>query len=472
MWTYDEALEYLYGFINYEIRREVRYAPEVMSLERPLRLLEAAGNPHRQYPIIHITGTKGKGSVGAYCLAALRSAGQRAGLYSSPHLQDFRERFRINDDLIPRETFAAILADLKPVIDQMPDLTWFEITTALAMLYFARERVDAVVLEVGLGGRLDATNIVTPLVSVITSLSYDHTHLLGNTLAQIAGEKAGIIKPGVPVVSAPQEQEAAEVLERVAAERGSPLIVVGRDWQVTAGLSTIQGQEFQAGPAGAMRSYWTPLIGPHQAINGAVALAALDQARRGGLDLPASLVSDGRLEADWPGRFEIVNGDPPMVLDAAHNEASAICLREALDEVFPTRRGRALVFGASADKDVAGMFRSLLPAIDHLVLAQAEHPRALPADELAAQAKAAGFTGTVEEMPVVGEALSRARDLAGSEGLVVVTGSLFIVGEVRDILGLRPGHAVNRLAGEQQVVREPAVHPEHWPAQGKSTQVP
>jgi len=232
MWSYEEALDYLYSFVNYEIRREVRYAPEVMNLDRPVALLAQLDNPHRDYPIIHITGTKGKGSVGAYCLAALQAAGLRAGLYSSPHLQDFRERFRINESMIDPDTLTELLAEIKPLAARIDGLTWFELITVLALLYFARQQVDAVILEVGLGGRLDATNVVTPLVSVITSLSYDHMHLLGNTLAQIAAEKAGIIKPGVPVVSAPQPPEAAEVLAAVAAERGAPLTVIGRDWLI------------------------------------------------------------------------------------------------------------------------------------------------------------------------------------------------------------------------------------------------
>jgi len=441
MWTYQEALDYLYSFTNYEVRREVRYAPEVMNLDRPNQLLAAVGNPHRSYPVIHITGTKGKGSVGAYCLAALQAAGLRVGLYSSPHLQEFRERFRVNDSMIGEDELAALLAVLKPAADAIPGLTWFELTTALGFLYFQRQGVDVLVAEVGLGGRLDATNVVTPLVSVITSLSYDHTHLLGNTLAEIATEKAGIIKPGVPVVSAPQADEAAAVLEAVAAERGSPLIVIGRYWEVVPGHSTRQGQRFLAGPAGQLREYWTPLAGRHQAINGAVALAALTVVRERGLPLPPALVDGGKLQANWPGRFEIVGDAPVVVLDAAHNGASAECLRDTVLELFPDRAARVLVFGASADKDVAGMFRALLPVVDHLVLTHADHPRALDVESLAAEARAVGFNGQVEQIPAVAGALEQARLLAGPAGVVVLTGSLFVVGEARNALGLAVGRA-------------------------------
>jgi dihydrofolate synthase/folylpolyglutamate synthase len=442
LWSYQEALDYLYSFIDYEVRREVRYAPEVMNLDRPLTLLAGLGNPQQAYPIVHITGTKGKGSVGAYCLAALRAAGLRTGLYSSPHLQDFRERFRIDNSMIDPDLLTVLLAEIKPVADTIPGLTWFELTTALAFLYFARQKVDAVVLEVGLGGRLDATNVVTPLVSVITSLSYDHTHLLGHTLAEIAVEKAGIIKPGVPVISAPQPPEAADVLARIAAERGAPLTVIGQDWRFQTGRTTRFGQDFLASPEGEpLRRYATPLLGEHQVLNAVVALAALDAAARGGLTIPAMVREGGPLNANWPGRFEIVNERPWMILDAAHNGASAECLRETLLSVFPEARPRVMVFGASSDKDITGMFHALLPEIDHLLLAQAVHPRALEADSLAAKATEVGYAGSVEQIPVVDEALRRAQELVGPGGLILVTGSLFIVGEARDFCGLTPGQA-------------------------------
>ncbi|MBN1965002.1 MAG: bifunctional folylpolyglutamate synthase/dihydrofolate synthase, partial [Anaerolineae bacterium] len=417
-WTYEAAIDYLYSFIDYEVRREVRYAPDVMNLDRPLALLEGLGNPQQHYAVIHITGTKGKGSVGANCFAALKAAGLRAGLYSSPHLQDFRERFRAGDGYMSQEEFTELLAEIKPVVDRSEGLTWFEITTALAFLYFARLGLDAVVTEVGLGGRLDATNVVSPAVSVITSLSYDHMHLLGNTLAEIAAEKAGIIKPGVPVVSAPQQPEAEAVLRRIAAERGAPLIIVGQDWQYEFGATDRCGQAFKAAPTGApLHDYWTPLIGHHQVINGVVALAALDVVRQAGLPLPPEVVAAGLRRVDWPGRFEIVSDDPWLVFDAAHNGASASCLRETLQAVFPDASRVVVLFGASADKDVHGMFTALLPAVDDLLLVQAVHPRALSPDELAAQVEAVGYTGNVERIPVISEALARARELAGADGV-------------------------------------------------------
>lgn len=438
--TYSDALDYLYSFVNWEVERHMRYAPEVMTLERPRAVLRALGDPHRAYPVIHITGTKGKGSVGAMCASVLRASGLKAALYSSPHLQDYRERFRINDTLISPEDFTALVNQLRPIVDTIPDITWFEVTTALGFLYFAQQQVDIAVVEVGLGGRLDATNVVTPVVSVITSLSYDHTYLLGDSLASIAREKAGIIKPGVPVVSAPQPPEALAVLEQVTADCESPLVLVGRDWTFAAGRGTINGEWFQAGPAGgAVASYCTALAGEHQALNGTVALAALQCVAEAGITVTADGIRRGFEQVDWPGRLEVVQREPLLVLDAAHNGESALRLRAALDTLF-SRRPLVLIFGASADKDVTGMFKALLPAVDVMIAAQAVHPRALDPVMIEEKARETGFAGPVYQIPDVGEALRHAETVAGPAGMVLTTGSLFIVGEVRTVCGLPAGH--------------------------------
>ncbi len=446
--TYSDALDYLYGFVNWEIERHMRYAPEVMTLDRPRAVLRALGDPHRAYPVIHITGTKGKGSVGAMCASALRASGLKVGLYSSPHLQDYRERFRINNELISPEDFTALVSQLRPIVDEIPGITWFEVTTALGFLYFAQQQVDVAVIEVGLGGRLDATNVVMPVVSVITSLSYDHMHLLGDSLASIAREKAGIIKPGVPVVSAPQPAEALAVVERVAADCDSPLVLVGRDWTFVAERGTLSGEWFRAGPqGGAMASYFTALTGEHQALNGAVALATLHCVAQAGIPVTSDGIRRGLERVDWPGRLEVIERTPLLVLDAAHNGESALRLRAALDSLF-TQRPLALIFGASEDKDVTGMFRALLPTVDILYAAQAVHPRALAPSVIEAQAREAGFAGPVCQIPDVGEALQRAETAVGPNGMVLTTGSLFIVGEVRTVCGLPAGHVVRAAVGD------------------------
>jgi dihydrofolate synthase/folylpolyglutamate synthase len=445
--SYSDAIDYLYGYINWEIERHVRYSPEAMTLERPRAVLAAFDNPQDRYPVIHITGTKGKGSVGAMCAAALQASGLRTGLYSSPHLQDFRERFRINNELISTDDFTAMVNKIRPVIEATPDITWFEVTTALAFVYFAEKKVDAAVIEVGLGGRLDATNVVTPVVSVITSLSYDHMHLLGDSLASIAREKAGIIKPGIPVVSAPQPPEGLDVLVEIAAERHAPLTLVGRDWLYTPGVDSWNGQQFWASKVNQVPElYCTALPGEHQALNAAVALAALDHASQAGVPVTLPGIRRGFKHVDWPGRLEVIRRSPLLVLDAAHNAASARRLAAALVELFP-QRPLALIFGASADKDVSGMFDALLPQVDYLITSQAVHTRALSPAEITAVARQSGYTGPIEEIPAAADALRCATELVGPEGLICTTGSLFIIGEMRTVCGLPAGHVTRESAG-------------------------
>ncbi|MCB9437532.1 MAG: bifunctional folylpolyglutamate synthase/dihydrofolate synthase [Anaerolineales bacterium] len=433
--SYSDALDTLYSFINYELKRQDRYSPDVMTLERPLRLLELMGNPHQRYPTVHLTGTKGKGSVGAMTAAILQASGYKVGLYSSPHLQDFRERFQINQQMVSQEDVAQIVYDLKPLFEAVEELTWFEVTTALAFEYFARQGVDIAVIEVGLGGRLDATNVVRPVVSIITSLSYDHTHLLGNSLASIAAEKGGIIKHGVPLVSAPQDLEALEVLERICQERQAPMTLVGREWPYTSYPVELTGQRVVANGI----EYRTPLIGQHQAINTAVVTAAIEHVRQAGIAVPETAAHEGLASVSWPGRLEIVQQNPALVFDAAHNRASARCLREALQSLFG-ERPLTLVFGAKGDKDIVGMMDELLPYVDHLVITQAIDSRAEGTDTLVAIAHQTGYTGPITVQPVVGEAVQFA--LANTKGMVCVTGSLYVVGEARTVLGLQPGKAI------------------------------
>lgn len=443
---YDNALDYLYSLINYEVQRPERYAPDVVSLDRPRALLAALGDPQEAYPVVHLTGTKGKGSVSAFTASALQAAGLRVGLYTSPHLQDFRERFRVNNALIEPDMLAELVEQVRPAVATIPGLTWFEVVTAIAFLYFARVRVDVAVVEVGLGGRLDATNVLrAPLVSTITSLSYDHTALLGNTLAEIAFEKAGIIKPGVPVVSAPQAPEALAVVERVAAERNAPLRVVGRNARFEAGAGDEYGQSFEVSLGGqAPHTYWTPLLGAHQALNATVAIATLDRVRAAGLPVDERAVHAGLRLVNWPGRLEVVRRAPWLVLDVAHNGASAERLREALSGIFLARRPGArviLVFGAFRDKDVPAMYHALLPIADQLVLMQANNPRAFGVEELTDLARQSGYQGRIEALPAAHDALAFAESSARPDDLICVTGSFSVVGEVRSVLGLPPARA-------------------------------
>ncbi|MCC7359343.1 MAG: bifunctional folylpolyglutamate synthase/dihydrofolate synthase [Anaerolineales bacterium] len=447
MLTYDEALDFLYSFVDYGQVRAEKYSPEVFSLARMVGFVRALGDPQRRYPVIHVAGTKGKGSVAALCASALRAGGYRTGFYTSPHLNDFCERVQVNGTYIPRGALAEIVSEFQALAPHHPGVTTFELSTALAFVYFARQNVDVAVMEVGLGGRLDATNVVEPLVSVISSLSFDHTYLLGNTLAEIATEKGGIIKPGVPVVTAAQPPEALAALEQIAAERGAPLESVGRDWHHRALQHSLEMQRYEvwseeeqrqlnalraAGHAVAWRptQLELPLLGRHQVENATLAYAALQAARRAGLPLTAGALAAGFRQVVWPGRFEVLRRAPYVVVDGAHNADSARRLAATVREYFPHQPVR-LIFGASSDKDVAGMLAELLaPAVGviQVILTQAVHPRALEPEALAALARPAGVP--VETAASVEAALARALAAAGPEDVVLAAGSLFVVAEV------------------------------------------
>lgn len=444
---YQQTLDYLYSFVDYSLTKAVRYSPEQFNLKRMQDFVHALGDPQNTYPILHIAGTKGKGSTSAMCASVLQAAGYRVGLYTSPHLVDYVERIQINRQPIHHEDLIQLVEDNKPIIENHPHLTTFEITTGLAFLYFARQNVDAAVIEVGLGGRLDASNVVLPVVSVITSLSYDHTQFLGDTLAEIAGEKAGIIKPGVPVVLSPQKDEARHVIERIARERGSPLIQVGRDYLFAQQSHSLNGgQTMLVWPAseqalvdefiesGGMTE-WEPLrlnlslLGYHQIENAATAYAALHAFRARALPFSDTAIRQGFSEVFWPGRFEILQRNPPIVLDCAHNRDSALKLRLALDDYYPGKPV-IMVFGASEDKDIAGMFAELLPRVFQVIATRSFHPRSIEPEKLVELAHHYGRPAKIVQD--VEEALQEAIRLAAGEALVLVTGSIFVAAGARD----------------------------------------
>lgn len=424
--AYNLALDYLYSFVDYSLKKASELARADFNLERMFALLEELGNPHRAYPVIHVAGTKGKGSTCALAAAALTAGGFRTGLYTSPHLQDFVERIQVDDRPVSHAGLVDLVEQVRPAVARIPHLTTFEITTALAFLYFAQQKVDAAVIEVGLGGRLDATNVVVPRVSVITSLSYDHMAVLGNTLTLIAGEKAGIIKPGVPVVSAPQEAEALAVIERTAQERGCPLTLVGRDVFFEAGEHSLDGQSFTLSEAGGRRAaFRIPLLGRHQVVNAATAWAAL---RASGLALDEDAIRRGFAAVRWPARFQVVRREPPVVLDSAHNADSFEKLAQTLDDYFPDRPV-TLIFGSSEDKDLAGMLHALGRRLRQVIATRADHPRALAAEAILERARQMGVR--CEAVVPVEAALARALDESGADGLVLSAGSMFVTAEVK-----------------------------------------
>lgn len=434
--AYQQALDFLYATINFEEKPADRYQASKLDPSRTVRLLSLFGEPHLQYPTVHIAGTKGKGSVAAMCAAALRACGLRVGLFTSPHLRDVRERIRI---LTPQDArgwigkpdFVNLMKRVEEQFAVVPGLTWFEIMTGIAFRYFADQHVDIAVVEVGLGGRLDTTNVLTPLVSVITSLSLDHTALLGDTLAHIAYEKGGIIKEGVPVVCAPQDDEALAVLRGIAAGKASRLILVGDDWRYKGRSRHLN---IISSPAGSFvpadTHFLVALAGDHQLENATVALAALDVIKEEVPALTLAAAARGLANVKWEGRLQTVYAaatKPTFVVDAAHNEDSAAKLAAALAADFDYD-DLYFIFGAPEDKEIAKMMRLLFPLAKGVIVSAADHPRATSPERLAEIARSLGFVAVPESSPA--GALRRAFAQASAADLICACGSIIFIGDL------------------------------------------
>lgn len=449
---YQEALAYLQSLTDYEKKTGYSYSPEIFDLRRPRALLALLGNPQERFPSVVVAGTKGKGSTSAMVASILRASGRRVGLYSQPHLHSFRERIRVDGELISRTELAGAIQETARAMERFPSLhpelgmpTSYEVATAAALLYFADQRPDLAVLEVGLGGRLDAVNVVSPLVSVITPISLDHTQLLGNSLAEIAAEKAGIIKEGGVVVSAGQPEEAMEVIRRVALERGARLVVAAsqireEDAPEPAnhpnGAARPRRERSDAvvgGPSGSSYRVRIPLLGSHQLSNAATAIAVVEELARRGFPADQPAVEEGLRRVEWPGRLEIVSREPLVVVDGAHNGDSARKLAAALEKEFVYRR-LLLVLGTSADKDLEGIISALAPAASAVVATRSRHARAADPARIAELARL--HCPMVEIAQDVPSAIARALAMAAPRDLVCVTGSLFIVADARDHFGL------------------------------------
>ena len=431
---YKQALDYLYSFVDYSLKHSSELAKADFNLDRMFALMESLGNPQNKYPIIHVAGTKGKGSTSALCAAGLGAARYRTGLYTSPHLLDYVERIQINGEPISHQQLVDLIEEIKPYVAKIEKLTTFEITTALAFMAFAKYDVNAAVFEVGLGGRLDATNVITPKVSVITSLSYDHTAVLGDTLTLIAGEKAGIIKQGVPVVSSSQKDEALAVLERVARQNESELTLIGRDVKFELLESSLEGQSLtiddgqstmMVNGSSSIVKLKIPLLGAHQLENAATAYTAL---KVSGIPITNEQIQKGFSQVQWRARFEVVRRDPPVIFDSAHNQDSFEKLSETLQTYFPDMMVY-LIFGASEDKNIPGMFAELKSKIKKIIITRADHPRALEAERIQQLAEQAGVES--EAAVPVKSALARALELSSKDGSIVLSaGSMFVTAEV------------------------------------------
>lgn len=436
--AYQEALDWIYSWIDFSMKRHVDDAHRFFKLDRMNKLMALLDLPQNSFPSIHIAGTKGKGSTASFCACALEDSGYKVGLYTSPHLEEFNERIRVNGQCIDKQSVVELCEQLKPLTELVPELTTFELTTALAFLYFQREAVDIAVIEVGLGGRLDATNVITPLVSVITSISYDHTAVLGNTLTEIAFEKGGIIKDERPLVMAPQYPEAQAELLRLTTEHQAQLVPVENAYHFQAIGHTLKAQQMRISSRDPQSKSLVhdpltlslPLLGYHQIENASTALAALDVLYQKGYAIPREALQSGFARVNWPARFEMLRETPPIIADSAHNGDSMQKLRQSIDEYFPDLPF-VLVFGSSNDKLIDAMLQAILPRVESVICTQSQHPRAMPPQELAEHMRF--YKRPIEICPTAEEALARALELANDQKGILITGSIFIAAAARAI---------------------------------------
>lgn len=449
MSDYAAALEWLLSLPDWERKPGARASHESLYLERPAALLDMLGRPQTRFRSILVAGTKGKGSTAAMLESILRAAGYKTGFYSQPHLHTYRERIRVNGDLISPHAFVEEITSLQSLVSQLAlthrhleSFTTFEVTTALALEYFARLGVELAVLEVGLGGRLDATNVVDAELSLITPISYDHTAILGNTLAQIAREKGGIIKPGNPILTATQPPDALAELEHIAAERHAPMGLAGRDW-IWLGQHdtfTVAGSPREGLWSETWRHFdlHVPLRGVHQLENAALAVAAVEVAKQQGrLKIEDSAVAAGLGATQWSGRLEVLqerDGEHPLIIaDGAHNGDSAEKLVAALRFHFQFER-LWLVLAVLSDKHLHAIAAPFTGIAAHAWTVQTRHPRSRRGDRLAAELEPFGLGA--EPAQNTAAAIESARASASARDLICITGSLSVVAEAREAFGL------------------------------------
>ena len=418
---YDEALEFLYSFIDYERNSKWKYDSDHFDLNRIEIFLSALDNPHKKGWFVHIAGTNGKGSVAAMIASALVESGYKTGLYTSPHLISFRERIKINGSMISESDVVEGVRRIKGTEQFLDDLTFFEIWTGLAFDYFARKKVDVSVIEVGIGGKLDTTNVVLPALSVITSISMDHRGKLGDTIEKVAKEKAGIIKPGIPVLSAPQDENVTKVIEDKAKESGVQLIMVGNDVKYSIDNNRIS----YSGLNWEINNLLIPLAGSFQHENAAVALTALEMLSSQGYRMTTESAQRGIENVQWPGRLQTVAVKPEIIVDGACNIEAMMKVRDYL--LQKKVKGKIVaVVGMCSDKDVRDVLEIIGQAASQFVFTQADNPRAINAHAFAKLYR--GKNNIVETDPV--KAVKSAISMAGTNGIVIVTGSLYLVGEI------------------------------------------
>lgn len=440
----EAVVRWLLDRVDVERINPSRVDADTLKLDRMHRLAALLDDPHRAVRTVHVAGTKGKGSTCEMTAACLEACGYTVGVYTSPHLIDIRERVRINRRNIGEEAFVRCgqrVADAAAnLTEQDGTPTFFELITALAFVHFAEQAVDVAVIETGLGGRLDSTNIVTPEVTAITSISLDHTQILGDTVEKIAAEKAGIFKPGVPAVSAPQADGVVEVLRRAAEATGAPFGVVGKDidasWRFDARNNLGPHHRISlVSPRNEFDHLLVPLRGEHQAVNCAVALSILDKLCERGFKTPATRVTKGLATVRMPGRMERVWERPRIIADGAHNAESVRCLMKALS-AHETYDSLVVIFGCAADKDIQGMLHEVGLAADKVIFTKTTgNARACEPEQLQRRLSDEGKMS--QTAPDVAEAINLAARAVGREDLILITGSLHLVGEAKKRLAER-----------------------------------
>ncbi|MBL8765038.1 MAG: bifunctional folylpolyglutamate synthase/dihydrofolate synthase [Phycisphaerae bacterium] len=443
--THAQALAYLARRTDFERQNPVRIGPDAFKLDRMRALLEALGNPQDGVRCVHVAGTKGKGSTCEMAASCLEGCGYTVGIYTSPHLLDVRERIRINRERIAEPDFGracgAVAAAAERIARKHGEATFFEVLTAMGLLHFAEQAVDVAVIEVGLGGRLDSTNVIVPEVAAVTSISLDHTQLLGDTVEKIAVEKAGIFKPGVPALTIQQDKGVVEAMRGVAERVGAPFQVVGG---AGSDIDFSFRFEYQAGlgpharvcvttPRSNFEHLPVPLKGEHQALNCGLALAILDKLGERGFNITESGVTRGLERTTLPGRFELAWSSPRILLDGAHNPASIKCLVKAIGANLPYD-SMVVVFGCCSDKDIPGMLRTIATGADKVIFTRASgNRRAASPGELARRYVEAGgkMSQIAESLPAALELAARA---VARDDLICVTGSFYLVGEAKRYL--------------------------------------
>jgi len=434
--TFATAVRYLSERVNIERMRVVSYDEATFKLDRVRQLLEALGNPHEQIRTVHIAGTLGKGSTAAMIASMLQGCGHGVGLYTSPHLIDTRERVAINGQLIRRSDFTSLMKQVAMAAAKQPDEpTFFELLTAMAFLYFAQEAVDIAIIETGLGGRLDATNVITPEVTVITQIDYDHKKILGDTLAKIATEKAGILKRGVPALTVEQDPEVEAVLRKTAEELSAPLRILNKDIEFSCrfGTSDNLGPHTRICVLTDTMQFMhlpVPLPGEHQAINCGLALATIGALKSSGFNCDEVLLNEGLARTVTPGRMELVWKQPRILIDGAHNPAAILALMRSVGAYVPYD-SMICIFGCCEDKDIPAMLKGLTLGGDKVIFTKAKGtPRATPPEDLHRM-----FSEVSGKMSQVAATLPEALDLAtravGRDDLICITGSFYLAGDAK-----------------------------------------